>query len=120
MVFATRGTQIQNFAIKGTLVSSAVICCHLTAGTLVVQCTRARGLLLPHMPQGGAEGVAGLDQGLRAPLHCTFFSHCLTNLRSSLSPLHSALCTNPAYLCTQAIVTGGQPNESPALQCYLR
>ena len=44
----------------------------------------------------------------------TFFLHCLTNLRSSPSPLHSALCTNPAYLCTQAIVNGGPPNESSA------
>ena len=46
--------------------------------------------------------------------YCTFFSHCLTNLRSSPFALHSALCTNPAYLCTQAIVNGGPPNESSA------
>jgi hypothetical protein len=28
-VFATINTQLQTFAIEGTLVSSAVICCHL-------------------------------------------------------------------------------------------
>ena len=32
----------------------------------------------------------------------------------ALIAITSALCTNPAYLCTQAIVTGGQPNESSA------
>ena len=79
-VFATRGTQLQTFAIEGTLVSSAVICCHLLSSAVMspprapeyeYSCsalTRARVLLLPRMPQGRAEGVAGLDLGLQVPL----------------------------------------------------
>ena len=52
--------------------SSAVICCHVTdAREYEYSCsalTRARVLLLPRMPQGRAEGVAGLDLGLQVPL----------------------------------------------------
>jgi hypothetical protein len=54
------------------LLSSAVICCHVTAAReYEYSCsalTRARVLLLPRMPQGRAEGVAGLDLGLQVPL----------------------------------------------------
>ena len=55
----------------------AVICCHLLSchrrarGHYEYSCsalTRARVLLLPRMPQGRAEGVAGLDLGLQVPL----------------------------------------------------
>jgi hypothetical protein len=97
-VFATRGTQLQTFAIEGTLVSSAVICCHLicchvtAAREYEYSCsalTRARVLLLPDTTVFCPRVPASDQLVTRESVLCETLAHA----RGALCAPHSAART---------------------------